>query len=210
MPAPLVIAGIAAASALVTTVAAQLGSEAARAFLKRQLSRHSEEIEQWALSNVFETMGLPNLMEGGLNKQSFTQAVNASFLSGSDFQFTNLFDSQAIRGDAMKFGLMQAAAQAGLQLENVSIKGMSDALKKWVMDLIEQEISADEMGELLQDAADVYEIVQLYRKYKAAEKEGEAAESEGRKPLINTPEAQANRERQARYRASHRRVWVEK
>lgn len=210
MPIPLVIAGVAAVSSLGGALAAGGAKSVGAAYLKRTLSRHTEEIERWALSNVFEKMGLPDLMGESLNRHSFTQAVNTAFLSGQDFQLTNLFDAEAVKNDAIKFGLLQVADQAGLNLETVSINGMRDAIRAWIMQLVEDELLMDEVGELAQDARDVYEIIQLYKKYKKAEQDGEAAEAGGRKPLINTPEAAANRERQARYRANHKRVWTSK
>lgn len=207
MPLPLVLAGIAGASALgVSAVNSSIG----RAFLKRQLSRNSEEIERWALAAVFEQLGLPDLTDGGLNKQSFTQAINDTFLQDQTFKFTNIFDATAVRNDALRAGLLQAAEQAGLQLENVSIEGMTEAIRLYVLELVQEEISADEAGDLLQDAKDIYEIIALYKRYKKAESDGEQEEGDGRKPLINTPEAASNRERQARYRANNKRVWVER
>ena len=208
MPLPLllVIPGVTALGGLGATV----GKDAAKSFLKRQLNLHREDIEKWALSSVFEQMGLPDLMGENVDKQSFTTAVNSSFLSGSEFKFTNLFDHEAVKRDAFRFGVMQAASEAGLQLEDVSQKGLVDSLRAWVLQLLEEEITAEDIGELTQDARDVYEILQTYRKYKKAAADGEAAEDAGRKPLINTPEAAANRERQARYRANHKKQWVPK
>ena len=207
---PLVIAGVSGASALFGAATAGGSRSLAASYLKRQLSRHTEEIEKWALSAVFEKMGLPDLTGEGLNRQSFTQAVNATVLSGQEFQLTNLFDAQAVRNDAMRFGMLQVADQAGIPIETASLAGMRDGIRAWIMQLIEEEISADEVGELIEDARDIYEIIALYRKYKKAEADGEAEENGGRKPLINTPEAQSNRERQARYRANHKRVWTSK
>ena len=211
MPIPLVLAGaVAGASALGGAAAGAVTSTAGRVFLKRQLSRHSEEIEKWALSAVMEQLGLPDLVDGPINRETFTKAINQNFLSGYGFELSNVFDPVAVRQDALKFGLVKVADQAGFQLEDVSVKGLSDAIREWVISIIEDEIAMDEAGELLQDARDILEIVQLYRRYKKAQKDGEAAEADGKKPLINTPEAKSNRERQARYRANHKKVWVSK
>lgn len=212
MPIPLVIAGVAGASALFGSLTAGGSRSVAASYLKRQLSRNSEEIERWALSAVFERMGLPDLMGETVNRQSFTNAVNSTFLSGQDFQLSNLFDAQSVRNDAMRYGMLQVAEQAGLQLETVSVAGMKDAIQAWIMQLIEDELTADEVGELAEDARDVWEIIQLYKRYKKAEQDGagEDGGEGGRKPLIQTPEAISNRERQARYRANHRRKWVSK
>lgn len=214
MPIPLVIAGISGASALFGATASGLvagGSKSVgAAYLKRQLSRNSEDIEKWALSAVFEKMGLPDLMDGSLSRASFTDAINASFLSGQDFQLTDIFDSEAVKRDATRYGLKALADQAGIPVKTPTLTGMKDAIREWVMQLVEDELTMGELGELTQDAKEIYDIVQLYRKYKAAETDGEAAESGGRKPLINTPEAASNRARQKKYRDGHKRVWQAK
>ena len=180
------------------------------AFLKRQLSRHSEEIERWALANVFERMGLPDLMDEGISREKITDAINQTFLSGQEFQLSNVFDREAVRRDAIKFGLQQVASQAGLRVETPTLAGMRDAIKEWVVQLVADELTMQELGELTQDAKEIYEIVKLYQRYKKEAADGEAAEAGGRKPLINTPEARSNRERQKRYRDSHKRVWQPK
>lgn len=210
MPVPLVIAGIAGASAVTGAIASSGLQGWGKAYLKRTLSRHSKEIEQWALASVFEKMGLPDLVndDGRVDRRSFTAAVNASILSGQEFQLTDLFDSQAVKNDALKFGLLQVAQQAGLEVEHVSVQGLGDAVRAWVMDQVAEELTAEDVGELIQDAKDVYEIIQLYKRYKKAEQDGGGDEDGGRKPLINTPEAISNRERQARYRANNKRRWV--
>ena len=211
MPAPLVLAGVAAVGAIFGALASEGVRTAGKAYLQRTLNTHRPEIEKWALSCVFERLGLPDLMdEGKLNQGAFTDAINSTFLAGGEFKFSNVFDRNAIRRDAMRFGVMQVGSEAGLQIEDVSEKGLTDALKGYMMKLVEEELTAQDVGELTQDAKDVYEIIKLYRSYKKAESDGEAAERAGRRPLINTPEAAANRERQARYRANHRKRWVPK
>lgn len=208
MPVPLVVGAIAGVSALAGTGAAMVGREYARAFLKRQLFKHRDEIEKWALSAVFEQFGFPDLTGDNVDRKSFTEAINQKFLSESGFQFTNLFDQESVKRDAFKFGVQRIAEEAGLTLEDVSEKGLVDALRRWVFDLIGEELTNEDLGELTQDAKDVWEIVQTFRKYKTAAEDGQEAEDKGRRPLINTPAAQKNRERQARYRANHQKIWV--
>ena len=208
MPAPLIVGAIAGVSALAGTGAAMVGREYARAFLKKQLFRHRDDIEKWALSAVFEQFGFPDLTGENVDRKSFTEAINQKFLSDSGFQFTNLFDQESVKRDAFKFGVQRIAEEAGLTLEDVSEQGLVDALRRWVVDLIGEELTNEDLGELTQDAKDVWEIVQTWHKYKQAADDGMAAEDKGRKPLINTPGAQSNRERQARYRANHKKIWV--
>lgn len=214
MPAPLVIGAVAAASALFGSVAAVGARATGKAYLTRTLNAHRPAIEKWALSAVFEKMGLPDLMEGGsLNQGAFTDAINERILgaSGSSgFKFTNLFDRDAIRRDAFKFGVKQAAKESGLKIEDVSEQGLKDALKARMVELVEAELTAEDVGELTRDAKDVWEIIQLYKAYRKAAADGEAAENGGRKPLINTPEAVKNRARQAKFRQGHKKKWVAK
>lgn len=208
MPAPLIVGAIAGVSALAGTGVAMVGREYARAFLKKQLFKHRDDIEKWALSAVFEQFGFPDLTGENVDRKSFTEAINQKFLSDSGFRFTNLFDQESVKRDAFKFGVQRIAEEAGLTLEDVSEQGLVDALRRWVVDLIGEELTNEDLGELTQDAKDVWEIVQTWHKYKQAADDGMDAEDKGRKPLINTPGAQSNRERQARYRAAHKKIWV--
>lgn len=191
MPFPLVIAGAAGIVAGVTSAAS-----ASRPFVARFLKRHQADIEQWALSNAFEAMGLPDL-DKSPSREQFTEAINAQFLAGSDFQLSNAFDSKAVREDAMRYALKKAAQQLGVELGHATVNGMKEALKAWVQDQVKAQIEAG-AGPLIDGAKDSPRIMAMI----------EYAQSRPPAPgLLMTPDAISNRLRQAKYRARHTKHW---
>lgn len=210
MPIPLLAVGAAVVGSASAVLVSGGTKSIAATYLKRQLMRNQGAIESWAIKVVCDSMGLPDLMDEKLDRQSFTNAINAKFLAGQAFQFTNIFDAQTIKNDAMRASLVTVAEQAGLTLEDKTPKGMANAIREWIMGVMADEIAMQEVGELTEDARDVWEILKLYHKYKTEEGEdGTATEPEPR-PVIDTPEAASNRERQAKYRANHTKIWVER
>lgn len=191
MPVPLVIAG-----AFGIVAGLHSAASASRPFVARFLKRHRADIEQWALSNAFEAMGLPDL-DKSPNREQFTEAINAHFLAGSEFQLSNAFDAKAVREDAMRYALKKAAHELGVELGHATVAAMKDALKQWIQDQVKAQIEAGG-GTLIDGAKDAPRVMAMI----------EYAQSRPPVPgLLMTPEAISNRERQARYRANHSKHW---
>jgi hypothetical protein len=191
MPLPLILAGAAGVVAGLHSAAS-----ATRPFLVRFMRRHQAEIEEWALGNAFEALGLPD-MDKSPTRADFTDAINARFMAGSDMQLSNAFDAQSIRQDALRFALKKAAGDLGIALESDTVPGMRDALRSWIRGEVVAQIEAG-AGPLIDGAKDQARVLAMV----------EYHQSRPADPgLLQTPEAISNRERQARYRANHTKHW---
>ncbi len=196
MPLPLVLAGVAAIGSGVYAVS--------KPFLHRYLMTQRPAIEEWALKNALEAIGLPDLMDEKLTRESFTGAINNHFLSGSDIQLTNLFDAKATKKDIEAYTLKKAAKELGIELVHATVDGMKDALKDWICDQIKEQIGASS-GDLIDGAKDLSRVLIIIKSVrKNLDANGQPVPPP---PVADTPAAISNRERQAKYRASHTRHW---
>lgn len=191
MAIPLILAGAGGIIAGLHSVAS-----ATRPFLERYLRKHQAEIEAWALANAFEAIGLPDLAQNP-TREDITAAINAKFLAGSGYELTNIFDAQAIKDDALKFGLRRAASEVGVNLETETVKGMREALQGWIRSEVVAQLQAGS-GDLVDNAKDVARVVAAIQAHN---------ERPAQPGLLMTPEAISNRERQARYRAGRTKHW---
>lgn len=201
MALPLVIAGAAGVVAGVASAAS-----ATKPFVVRLLKRHQSEIEEWALKEAFEAAGLPDLANGSPTREDLNAVINEKFLAGTGIELTNIFDRKAIRDDLEKIAYIKAAEALGVELKSKTREGMKEALREWVRGQVEAQIS-EGGGDLIEGARDVARVLAVIKAYREVirENNGQAPERPG---LLMTPEAISNRERQARYRAKHRKKWV--
>lgn len=198
MAVPLILAG--------ATALAGGAYAVSRPFLHRFLQSRRPEIEKWAMAKALEAAGLPDLTSQTLTRESFTKVINENFLAGSDVELSNIFDAQAIKDDLQKAALKRAAKELGLELRNATIDGMKDAIGEWVRGQVKEQIDGGG-GELIDGAKDLARVLVIIR---SVQKEiDENGQPSGVKPLLMTPDAISNRERQAKYRASHKRHWEE-
>lgn len=213
MPAPLVIGALAAIGASITALLATAGPSIAKAFVKRQLNRHRDKIEQWAMREAWEAVGLEGMEDGNITAESFTQAINQHLLADSGVQLSNVFNRDAVRADLERYVFQRAAGQLGLNLERPTLEGLREAVHGWITDRVIQEINSNASVTLIADAQELARVMQAIERIRqVAKRQGrEAAPLAApvpKKPLLMHPEAIANRERQRRYRATHSRRWV--
>lgn len=194
MGLPLILAG---AGGIVAGL--HSAASATKPFLERYLRKHQAEIEAWALSNAFEAIGLPDLTANP-SREDITEAINQKFLAGSGFALTNIFDAHAIREDGLRFALATAADQLGIQVESPTVKGMREALRAWVRSEVVAQLEAG-AGSIVDGAADHAGVLAMIQYHQSRPADP---------GLLMTPEAISNRERQARYRATHSKMWVKR
>lgn len=156
-----------------------------------------EKAGKAAAQYALQQMGIEIDLDGEVNQQTLTQAVNASPVMGG-VEFTNLFDKEAVKADVKRIALDRAAQAFGYD-GGAGVEGIRD---KIVSDLIE-ELKAEKVagGPLLLAARDLVATKQ-------------AIES---KPDLNynrirdfSAKGVSNRERQAKYRAGRTKIWVER
>ncbi len=209
---PLIIAALAAIGAAITALIVTVGTEAGKAFLKRQLNRHREDIEKWAMGKAWEAIGLEGMDADNISAEAFTQALNKHLLADSGIQLTNVFNKEAVRRDLERVVMQRAALQLGLKLERPTIEGLREAVHGWITDRVLQEINSGGMTIIkdAQELAQVAEAIDRIRRVASRQgREGLAlAAPVPKKPLLMHKEAVLNRERQKRYRETHTRRWV--
>jgi hypothetical protein len=191
MVAPLVIAGAAAALGAAGAVS--------RAYMHRYLRAHRKDIEEWALNKAFEAAGFPDLTGDTVTKKSFSDAITEKFLAGSGIELTNIFDRNVLQKDIERAAIKKACEAMGISVSSVSDTEIKDGIKSWVIGEIKKQVDSGG-GELIDGAKEIKSImaaVVTYRKNKEKLTTGLDMSEHGIK----------NRERQARFRANHKRHW---
>jgi len=197
--------GLAAWGAAVYAAASMLVPDSIQRITKEEFLRLMKldvgELEDIAVKEAFSKMGLEIETGKNLSAQSITNAINNGPLAGSEVELTNIFDKESLKRDLTRIALDRAAQTFGLTIKGLSIDEIKTELKKKVSaDVMEQARGAG--GDLVDNAKDVVELVRQIDAYKNALARREDV------GLDMSPEGVDNRERQARYRANHKRVWV--
>lgn len=165
------------------------------------------EAEDAVIKDAFAEMGLDIDPSDGINAQTLTAAINNGPLAGSGVELTNIFDRESIKRDLKRLALVHAAQSMGLKLTSLTTESVQEALKAHAAEIVREEIAMG--GDLLDAAPDLVAIVKMIDAARKGYK-NEAGETVSEKPLLMSDAAINNRERQAKYRANHRRVWVAK
>lgn len=165
------------------------------------------EAEDAVIKDAFAEMGLDIDPSDGINAQTLTAAINNGPLAGSGVELTNIFDREAIKRDLKRLALVHAAQSMGLKLTSLTTESVQEALKAHAAEIVREEIAMG--GDLIDAAPDLVAIVKMIDAARKGYK-NEAGETVSEKPLLMSDAAINNRERQAKYRANHRRVWVAK
>lgn len=184
MPAPLAIIG--AVAAVITVV----GGEKVQRAIENKVGRAVAQ-------GVLDQYGIPLDLDGEVNQFTLTQAINAGPLGG-EFEFTNLFDKEAVKADVKRIAIERASEAFGYDGEG----GVDAVRQKLVSDILNQisdEIEAGG-GEFLAAAKDLESTAKIVMKPKPKD--------DWNAPRNFSKEGIANREYQAKYRASHKKHWV--
>lgn len=144
-----------------------------------------------------------------IDEAEITAAINKNLNIKAvlGIEFTNIFSREAIKDDLNKLGLARINQILGASEDNPIITSFrDDALRSSVRGFMgAQAMEAVSNGSsriIDSDGAD--RIVAAAMNY---ERNYEKYKPDPPKPLIMTPKAISNRERQARYRATHTRHW---
>lgn len=200
MPIPL-LAAIPAASAGAAAAYAGLTSEAVQGRVRRIVQRLGPDFVQ----NAVDNLGIELDVTQGFNDETITAAINKTFLSGAGFQLASVFD-----GAKLKRGLLEEGLKA--LLEKLDLGGATTIYGVTIK--LQDFITAEAIAQLAASAGEIYDAAAESKRVRAildkqnAEQEAEGGKRDYSKPTDFTPAGIANRERQARYRANHRRIWV--
>lgn len=149
-----------------------------------------------AAAHVLDKMGIPIDLDGPVNKETITAAI-CEKLFGGTLQFANLFDKDAVKADVKRIVSERAAAQFGFD-GAMSVDAVKALLTSQVLQQVGAEMAAG-TGEFIDAASDLQASVAIclrkhYEDYNT--------------PQDFTKEGISNRERQATYRAAHKKSWV--
>ena len=209
MPFPVLLL-IPALTAVFAAVVASIPDSVTR-ITKEELARlimgEVSDAEGAAIKEAFLKMGLDIDPEDGINAQTITAAINAGPLGGSGVELTNIFDREAVKRDLRRLALVHAAQNFGIELRSLETEAVKDAIRGYVADMVREEIANG--GDLVDAAPDLVAIVKMIDAARKGYMD-EAGNKVDEKPLLMSDAAVNNRERQAKYRGTHRRRWVEK
>lgn len=171
----------------------------------RLFAGNVSEAEDAAIKDAFARLGLDIDPAEGINAQTITRAINNGPLGGSGVELTNLFSREAVKRDLQRLALVHAAQNFGVELTSLDTESVKEALKSYVAEIVREEIANG--GDLVDAAPDLIAIVKMIDAARKGYKD-EAGNQLDKKPLLMSEAAINNRERQAKYRASHSRKWV--
>lgn len=170
--------------------------------------RTREEVRQWfengtrpmveaGLRMALDDVGLQ--VEGPINELTITQAINEGPLAGTGVEFSNLFDKVALRQSLERIAIRKVCEQFGVEAD--SLEAVKAAIVAQFADVVGEQL-ASESGDIFDAAVPAPRIAAIIKG--AVKKDG------WNEPVDFTPAGISNRERQARYRAQHRRHWEER
>lgn len=185
MALPIILAGaVAALSALIVLDNLATGG------------RVSDEIGKRAAQAVLDARGIPLDLDGPVSQETITAAINAAVMPDG-IEFKNLFDEASIKADVKRIALEYASEAYGFE-GGLSVVAIKQALIREVVSEAMAEIGGG-AGEYIDAALGLVEIERLLSRPEP---------KSWKKPRVFTRKAQKNRERQAKYREAHTRIWL--
>lgn len=133
-------------------------------------------------------------IDGEVTTDSIGLAIGKKVFAETGLQLGNVFDGEALRVKVERAGIARVIQELGVDAP-ATREGLADAVKVVVRRRIEEKIgegAADALVGVMGSADDVAAIL--------------AAVKRREKPLLTSAAAVGNRERQARFRQTHKRV----
>lgn len=158
-----------------------------------------ERWREW-LQAALDDLGIVIDPEEGINDASLTRAINDNLLAGSGIELQSVLDRKKMLKGFEGIALQRISSDLGLApVESVGeIRG---AIQAWLVDTLGEEIAA-EAGEVLDDAKPLASVMKRIENAPAPKPWNEITDF--------SPEGVDNRARQARYRATHSKVWIQR
>lgn len=153
-----------------------------------------DDLEEWGLKWASSSIGLNLDLSKPLTGYTLTDAINSGVLDGTGLHFTNLLDGDSIKRDMRRIALEQVGGTMGLK-NTGTVKDLVAGMRGYAVDKILQDKSALAALGIPANPA----MLAIIARY------GEPSPNE---PTDFTPAGESNRDRQAKYRASHSRHWV--
>lgn len=182
---------------------AGLSKDVLKELVMRKVRAKAEELEPAVMAYAAQKMGLELSESGNLTDESITAVVNRNFLEGSGFTLDSVLDREKMQDGLKRDAMKRLALQLGVDVEahGGGMQGIKDALKAQVVAEAKTQLDARSGG--------MYSAAIASPKIAALIEKTEITKSWST-PTDNTPAGISNRLRQAKYRRTHRRVWVPK
>lgn len=162
------------------------------------MERHGTDLVQ----NAVDGLGIDIDVNNGLTDENITHAINKTFLADADFKLDSVFDREKMKAGLMREGIRRIAQILEIPDGEASILGVKVKLQ----DLI----TAEAILAIREEAGEIFEAAKERKKLRELIERNKGDRSQFTKPRDMSPEGVKNRERQARYRATHKRKWVPK
>ena len=164
-------------------------------FNRKLEERAAQEIGKLAAQSALDKLGIPLDLDGEVNHETITQAINAGVLKG-EVTFTNLFDKDAVKADVRRIALERAGAafgyEGGLSVDAVSLRLVAEIIQE-----VRADIAAG-AGPYIDAAQDLQGVLSKLK----------PRHDDWATPKNFTQKGINNRARQAAYRAAHSRKWL--
>jgi hypothetical protein len=163
------------------------------------ISKENEDaIGSFAMYAVLSSMGLSYTPGDDVNRATLSAKISADIVGG-DVQFSDLFDKEQVAADVRRMAVAKASEMYGYDA-GMGLAGLRDKVVSDVLASVREQVAAGE-GEYLDAATDSETALRVI----------ESPAKEGwNEPTDFSDKGEKNRERQARYRANHKKVWVER
>ena len=193
MPLPLIWVAWAA----VGTITAAVGPLAKDVMVGR-IKKRLADIGPEAIDESLRRMGLEVDLSKGLNDETITAAINGTLLKDTGLQLESVFDKQKMLNGFERLAVQRAAAQLGFA--DVSTEaGFRGAVQEWVSGELVAQLKA-ESGAVFDAAKESDQVKKII--------EGGKGRPGWNTPSDLSPGGVANRLRQKKYRARHKKTWV--
>jgi hypothetical protein len=184
---------------VINSVLDRVGARGAKEEWVRKNTESGRKIfEDAAIEAAFSALGIKFDGADRVNASTVTQAINKTLLSGFDLQLENVFDIDVTKVQIEHYALKKINERLGGELRFKSLKksDLKSAIKRYANIMVYRELVAG--GGVIADSLGNSEaILKMIADYEAGQD----------LPLSTNPEAEGNRERQARYRQNHYRHW---
>lgn len=207
MPVFLIPPAVVAIGAALTALSL---SAVGKPLIENIVKSYKKDLEEWALSHAFAAIGIPLTTETGFSREAVTAAINAGPLAGSGVVLTDVFDREAIKSDVKRIALEKAVAETGLEIKGLTVPDLRAALKAYVSNVAREQLESGD-GDIVAAAPALVEMLRMIREANKSDPAGPGGTPGYHPgpavPVDPSPEAEKNRERQARYRGAHTRHW---
>ena len=172
-----------------------------REVIDRDVGSVFAPLKAYLMAAALEALGVELDSDGVPTTASITRFINERFLEGTGLVLTDAFDAESTKSDIEAYALDKINEQLGGEFKINSLKAsdLKRSAKQFLGTKLREEITSGG-GDMMAAMPDSDGVLALIARYESGQGQD----------LIDTPEAEKNRERQARYRAGHGRHWEEK